>query len=87
MCPDGIFLWVLREVPEVIAEQLPIISEKNIENSAGAWTLEDVTPVFKMGKKEDPGNYSPVSPNSISEKVTEQHYRFKNHRVEKSFRD
>lgn len=29
------------------------------------WERANVTPVFKKGKKEDPGNYRPVSLNSI----------------------
>jgi len=36
------------------------------------WRKTSVIPVFKKGKKEDPGNYRPVSLNSIPGKVTEQ---------------
>ncbi|GAB0186537.1 mitochondrial enolase superfamily member 1 [Grus japonensis] len=38
----------------------------------GDWRKANVTPVFKKGKKEDPGNYRPVSLFSIPGKVMEQ---------------
>jgi len=36
------------------------------------WRIANVTPVFRKGKKEDPGNYSPVSLPSNPENVMEQ---------------
>ena len=38
----------------------------------GDWRKAHVTPIFKKGKKEDPGNYSPLSLTSIPGKVMEQ---------------
>ena len=36
------------------------------------WRKANVTPVFKKGKKEDPGNYRPVSLTSIPRKMVEK---------------
>jgi len=36
------------------------------------WRKADVTPVFKKGKKKEPGNYRPISLNSIPGKMIEQ---------------
>jgi len=38
------------------------------------WRKASVTPVFKRGKKEDPGNYRPVSLTSIPGKMMDSSF-------------
>ncbi|KFV87952.1 hypothetical protein N308_03592, partial [Struthio camelus australis] len=74
MDPDGIRPRVLRELADVIARPLSILLERSWRSGEvpDDWKKANVTPVFKKGKKEEPGNYRPVSLTSIPGKVMEQ---------------
>ncbi|KFV85311.1 RNA-directed DNA polymerase from mobile element jockey, partial [Struthio camelus australis] len=74
MGPDGRHPRVLRELADVIARPLSIIFERSwqLGEVPEDWKKANVMPVFKKGKKEEPGNYRPVSLPCIPGKVMEQ---------------
>ena len=65
---------MLKELADVIAEPLSIISERSWRTGEVPkdWRKAIVTPVFKKDKKEDPGNYRLDSLTSIAGKLMEQ---------------
>ena len=71
---DGLHPRVLRELAGVIAEPLSAIYQRSWLSGEVPedWRLVDVTPIYKKGRKEDPGNYSPVSLTLVPGKVMEQ---------------
>ena len=71
---DEIHLRVLRELAEMIAELLSIIYQHSLltREVPEDWRLANVTPIYKKGCREDPGNYRPVSLTSVPGKVMEQ---------------
>ncbi|KFP34547.1 RNA-directed DNA polymerase from mobile element jockey, partial [Colius striatus] len=74
MSPDGMHPRVLRELADVVVKPLSVIFEQSWRTAEVPedWRKANVTPVFKKGKKDDPGNYRLVSLTSIPGKVMEQ---------------
>ncbi|KFP28511.1 RNA-directed DNA polymerase from mobile element jockey, partial [Colius striatus] len=74
MVPDGMHPRVLRELADLIAKPLSIIFEQAWRTGEVPedWRKANVNPVFKKGRKDDPGNYRLVSLTSIPGKVMEQ---------------
>ncbi|KFO52711.1 hypothetical protein N302_01174, partial [Corvus brachyrhynchos] len=72
--PDGIHPRVMREMAEELEKLLSIIYQQSWLTGAvpADWKLANVTPIHKKGRKEDPGNYTPVCLSSVPGKVMEQ---------------
>ena len=73
MGPDGIHPRVLKELAGVLAKLLSIIYQQSwlTGEVPTDWKLANVMPIYKKGRKDDPGNYRPVSLTSVPRKLTE----------------
>ena len=71
--PDGFHPRVLREIVEEIALPLQVIFSKSLSSGKlpHQWKLGQVTPIFKKGDRNTPGNYRPVSLTAVLCKVME----------------
>ena len=58
----------------MVAEPLCIVIEKLRTSGevSGDWKKENITPTYKKGRKEDPGNYRPMSLTTEPVEVMEQ---------------
>ena len=71
---DGVHPRVLKDLAEVVPEPLSIVFEKSwlSDEVPDAWRKGYVTPIYKKGSNEDPGNYRPLSLTSVPGKIMEQ---------------
>ncbi|PKU42802.1 rna-directed dna polymerase from mobile element jockey-like [Limosa lapponica baueri] len=74
MGPDGIHPRVLRELAGELTKPLSIIYQQSWSTGEvpDDWRVANVTPIYKKGWKDDPGNYRPVSLTSVPGKIMER---------------
>jgi hypothetical protein len=71
--PKEIPVRVLKELAPQIAPYLEAIFIKSLSEGKVPhdWKIANVTPIFKEGNRQDPGNYRPISLTSLSCKILE----------------
>lgn len=71
--PDGLHPHLLKNCADSIAGPLSSIFQQSIDTGEipEDWRLAEVCPIFKKGRRSDPGNYRPVSLTSVACKVME----------------
>jgi len=71
---DGIYPRVPRELAEELAKPLSVICQQSwlTGEVPDDWRIANVTPMYKKGRKEDPGNYRPVRLTLVPGKIMER---------------
>ncbi|GAB0175588.1 mitochondrial enolase superfamily member 1 [Grus japonensis] len=74
MGPDEMYPWIQRALVDEVAKPLSIIFEKLWQSGEvpANWKRGNITPIFKKGTKEDPGNYRLLSLTSVPSNIMEQ---------------
>ena len=75
--PDQIHPRIMKELAGPLSAPLKAIFQKSLETAMLPvdWRVGNITPIFKAGDRNYPGNYRPVSLTSISCKVLESFIR------------
>ena len=71
--PDGFYPRVIKEMEEETAPHFCNIFRTSLEQRKAVrdWKLKNISPLFKKGPKDDPGNYRPISLTSVPGKMLE----------------
>jgi len=74
VAPEQVHPRLVSELADVVAKPLSMTFEKSWQSGEvpGYWKQGNIAPFFKKGRKEDPGNYQPVSLTSVPGKIVEQ---------------
>ena len=72
--PDGIPAKLYIMLKDEIAAPLTILFQRSLDEGRipDEWREANVTPIFKKGKKHNPGNYRPVCLTNIAGKIMEK---------------
>ena len=72
--PDNIGNRVLKEMKDQLSFPLSILFRKSLDDGdvPGDWKESAITPIYKKGKRSDPGNYRPVNLTSNTCKLMEK---------------